>query len=126
MVTNKCYGKKNARKEKNMLLADVYVKNKKYSILNWDDNRISFATNRTDYTYSEACEALKEIALKKLIEYDYANDEEEAKDLYKALLDGKEEMASVGITEDCCSFTAYYENRYEIVETPSGEEEQDV
>ena len=97
---------------------DRIAGDKKYSILNWDDNRISFETNRTDYTCSEACEALKEIALKNLMEYEYANNEEEAKDLYKALLNGKEEMASVGITEDCCSFTAYYENRYEIVETP--------
>lgn len=105
---------------------DRIAGDKKYSILNYSDSRISFATNRTDYTYSEAHEALKEIVLKNLIEYEYADNEEEAKDIYKAILDGKKEMTSVGITEDCCSITTYCENCYEIVETPSRKEEQDV
>ena len=100
------------------------TESKKYSILNLLNSEIpSFATNRTDYTLSEAREALKEIALKCMVKYECAKDKEEAKTLYKSLLDGNEEMESVGVTENCVSLTTYCnygkrEDRYQIVETP--------
>ncbi len=93
---------------------------KRYSILRWNDDQlnISFATDRADYMLSEAREALKEIALTCMVKYECAKTEEEASALYKKLRDETLEIDSVGITEDCVSFTTYFEDRYQIVETP--------